>query len=336
VYRPGKDISRRDQHTHFLMPHAALGDLITSLPAVTYARHVVPLTVGFTVWAPEHQLELVDLLIGRPGIQFKPLHKFDTKTTTRAEAGPAVMNAGLQNTITRNKMDMVTFGFVTQLDTTPPQLGDMNYPHMAELGQPVIDSGPYVVISSGATSDNKIFHPRVMAQVVIGLKSCGYNVVILGKSTTHVKAAAGTIALQVRDTFERMPQNIQDQCIDLRDKTTLIEARDIIGHAEAIIGVDGGMLHLAGTTGTPIVYGITSVDPAHRGIVRHGKMNWKVRHVTPKDLACAGCQSHWLLVFGRDFRECGYNDNKCVEELKATDMLDALEELLNDEREDNA
>jgi hypothetical protein len=328
MYRNGTTV-RTEDHVNFLMTHAALGDLITSLPALIYARKINSLDLGFTLWVPEHQMELVEHLVGGPGMQIKPLHTFSRKTHVRSEAGPAVVNCGLKNTVTRNKMDMVTFGFVVQLDTIPRDLRDMNYPHWAPVGPKTID-GDYVVISSGATSDNKIFHPVVMTQVVTGLRARGYKVVIVGKSTTHVKAASETVVLNVRDTFELMPQGAQDLCIDMRDKTTIMEARDIIAHAAAIIGVDGGMLHLAGTTDTPIVYGITSVDPDDRGITRHDEYNWKVRHVWPKELECAGCQSHWVLVFTQDFRECAYEDNKCVEEIKAADMLDALDDLLNE------
>jgi hypothetical protein len=334
MYRDGTTV-RTEDHVHFLMTHAALGDLITSLPAIIYARTINSLDLGFTLWVPEHQMELVEHLIGGPGIQIKALHLFDTKTHKRSQAGPAVVNCGLKNTVTRNKMDMVTFGFVVQLDTIPRTVHDMNYPHWSPLTGERTIVGDYVVISSGATSDNKIFHPRIMAEVVTGLKSRGLNVVILGKSETHVKASTESIVLKVRDTFERMPKQIQDMCVDMRDKTTLMEARDIIGHASAIIGVDGGMLHLAGTTDCPIVYGITSVDPDDRGITRHDTYNWNVKHVWPKELECAGCQSHWVLVFTQDFRECAYEDNKCVEELKSAEMLEALDELLKPTGQEN-
>lgn len=330
MYRNGTTV-RTEDHVHFLMTHAALGDLITSLPALIYARKNTSLDLGFTMWVPEHQMDLVKHLAGGPGMRVMPLHTFDPKTHVKTEAGPAVFNGGLKNTVTRNKMDMVTFGFVVMLDTIPRDVRDMNYPHWAPLGKAdKAPDGDYVVISSGATSDNKIFHPDIMAEVITGLKLRGFKVVIIGKSTTHVKAATETVTLQVRDTFERMPQDVQDLCIDLRDKTTIMEARDIIGHAAAIIGVDGGMLHLAGTTDCPIVYGITSVDPDDRGITRHDEYNWRVRHVWPKELECAGCQSHWVLVFKQDFRECAYEDNKCVTEIKAADMLAAFDDLINE------
>jgi len=338
MYRDGTTV-RTEDHVHFLMTHAALGDLITSLPAIIYARKINSLDLGFTLWVPEHQMDLVKHLVGGPGIQIKALHTFDMKTHVRSEAGPAVVNCGLKDTVTRNKMDLVTFGFVVQLDTIPRTTADMNYPHWSPVKPMHGLPKQYVVISSGATSDNKIFHPRIMQEVIVGIRARGYEVVVVGKSTTHVKASHDTIALQVRDTFERMPQQIQDLCVDMRDKTTLMEARDIIGNAEAIVGVDGGMLHLAGTTDCPIVYGITSVDPDDRGITRHNVYNWKVRHVWPKELACAGCQSHWVLVFTQDFRECAYEDNKCVEELKSAEMLAMMDELLNYEtgtEEDNA
>jgi hypothetical protein len=124
-----------------------------------------------------------------------------------------------------------------------------------------------------------------------------------------------------------LPPKLREWCVDKRDQTTLMELRDWCGHARAVIGVDGGTLHLAGTTEVPIIYGCTRVSPRHRGIVRMDVRNWRLIHIEPRNLECAGCQSNWTLMFGHNFAKCAYGDNLCVEQLHIDDFVDAMQEL---------
>jgi len=91
-----------------------------------------------------------------------------------------------------------------------------------------------------------------------------------------------------------------------------------------VVGIDGGLLHLAGTTAVPIVYGMTHVEPRCRPIVRGGQRNWNVVHVTPRNLGCSGCQSNWTLMFRHDFRFCLYKDYACTSALHAEDFINGL------------
>jgi ADP-heptose:LPS heptosyltransferase len=119
------------------------------------------------------------------------------------------------------------------------------------------------------------------------------------------------------------------QCIDMRNKTDdLLTLREWLGHAAAVVGIDGGTLHLAATTEVPIVYGCTRVEPFHRSIVRNDEYNWRLLHVTPRDLECAGCQSKMFFMFKHNFANCVYGDNKCTTALRGEDFIEALEELI--------
>jgi ADP-heptose:LPS heptosyltransferase len=157
-----------------------------------------------------------------------------------------------------------------------------------------------------------------------------YTPVIVGKSTSHVTVPGAKglpTPVVVRQEFDAVSPETQAQCIDLRDKTSLLELRDWLGHANAVIGMDGGTLHLAGTTNVPIVYACTHIDPLDRPIVRYGERNWNVRHIAPRELECSGCQSHWTLMFKMDFRYCAYKDYKCTYQLHPDDFINALREL---------
>jgi len=317
---------RTEDHVNFILVHAALGDMIASLPAIRHARLTTTKDVRMTVWLPEHQVPLVEHLIGAPGLRFLPLHTFTTKTDDPSVAGPSVINAVVNNTSTRNKIDMVDFAYMTLLDRMPDSDDERCYPHRAPLGPRPLDK-PYIAVPVGATADNRVFHSTVMRPILEWALRSGYQPVILGKSETTVRVVGSDIPLIVQEHFGELPETLRAQCLDLRDKTTLMEARDWCGHAAAVVGLDGGTLHLAGTTDAPIVYGMTHVSPRHRPIVRYGIRNWRLRHVTPRELACAGCQSNWTLMFKHDFRFCAYKDNACVTKLRATDFINALAEL---------
>lgn len=322
---------RNEDHVHFILNHAALGDTISSIPAIKYGvEHNAP-DMGFTVWTPEFCVPLIKSFLPHDNVNVRPLHEFNNKAATPREAGPGIMNCAPQNTMTRNKIDLVQFGFMTLLDRFPSNDEEQNYP-TAPVNKDVIKDfvpgiGKYVTIGTGATSDNKVFHPVVLEPLIRHLLGEGYAIVLLGKSTTIVKAVNDDKPLVMRHEYDKLPEDLRALCHDLRDKTSLVDARNIIAGSACFFGVDGGLLHLAGTTDTPVVYGITSVDPIHRGIVRHGKRNWRLVHVTPRNLACAGCQSHWTLMFKHDFRFCAYEDFKCVTSLDAYDFIDAFNKL---------
>jgi len=323
------------KHIHFVLNHGALGDMISSLPAVAYGRQTTSPSQLMTVWVMEHQIPLVAHLLGRlHNLRVMPLHKFNPQVPPEGQdpkwlaPGNAVSNGAINNQITRNRVPLVDYAHLTLLDRWPRDDAERNYPHTALLtGMPHGCGEPYVVISVGATSDNKIIPEHVIEAVIRWCVSRGYKPVILGKSETLVKAIGEDIPLRIRYRYDNLPQEVRALALDMRDKTGLLEARNWLGHAQAVVGVDGGLLHLAGTTNTKIVYGYTTVRPEDRGIVRYSSMNWEVEHVGPRALSCTGCQGNMQLMHGHDFRYCVYKDNLCVDRLHGDDFIAALEAL---------
>lgn len=333
MFRDNKPIYTAKQ-IHFVLNHGALGDMISSLPAIAYSHQVAAPAQLMTVWVMEHQVPLVSHLMGRlDNLRVMPIHQFSLTVPIEGEdpkwlvAGNAVSNGGVKNQITRNRISMVDFAHMVLCDRLPRDDFERNYPHTAPLTSPNPLGMPYVVISVGATSDNKIIPEHVTEAIIHWCVGRGYKPVILGKSETLVKAVGEDIPLTIRYRYDTLPQAAKALALDMRDKTNLLEARDWCGHAAAVVGVDGGLLHLAGTTNTKIVYGWTTVNPLDRAIVRYSLSNWEVEHVGPRDLACVGCQGNWNLMHGHNFRNCMYKDNLCVDRLNGQDFTDALERL---------
>ena len=309
-----------------VLNQGALGDVITSLPAIIVGRREHPGLV-FKVWAPSWQEELVRHLLAPYG-EFEVLHfeDFPMKQAQRAELdmGIVALNQIPFNTHTRNRVHMVDFAFSCLLDSRPETMLERSYPTAAPLGRQKI-FGKYIVFPVGATSDNKLFRASVIAPIMAWANANNYSPVIVGTKTSYVKAegANGPEPIVLRDEVSKLDRH---SYVDWREKTTLLELRDLCGHAEAVVGVDGGVLHVAGTTDTNIIYGLTTTLPKHRFIARNGDPSYKVRYVGPRNLECTGCQSNWR-GSRQDFRFCAYNDNLCTERLHADDFIEGLKQL---------
>lgn len=329
MYRDGKQVLTSHVHS-FILNHGALGDMITSLPAIVFARENVSDMMAMKVYVPDWHTELVEHLLKPYGpFIVRPITEFPLEKAKREDwdGGPNSLNAAVHNTHTRNRVHMVDYAFAFLTDSRPENMLQRSYPTKAPLGPKVLD-GDYVVFPVGATTDNKLFKAKPMGAVIEWTLARGYKPVLVGTKTSHtqVETATGLEPITVIDEVDKLPAGMVARCIDMREKTTLLELRDILGHAKAVVGVDGGTLHLAGTTDTNIIYAMGTTLPKHRYIARLGDPARKIRYVGPRELACAGCQSNWVLSRW-DFRFCAYGDSKCMDQLHPDDFINGLKEL---------
>ena len=330
MYRDGTELLTHEVH-NFVLNHGALGDVITSLPAIIHARLSHNDRLKLKVWCPSWQMDLIAHLL-KPYGEFEILdfNAFPLKKAQREDwdGGPTSLNQMLHNTHTRNRVHMVDYAFGCLIDARPENMSQRSYPTLASLGDAQVP-GKYVVFPIGATSDNKLFKAAVMAPIMDWCNDNGYTVVIVGTKTSHTMVEVGDKVLEpvvLRDEADKLPALTPVPLVDLREKTTLLQLRDVLGHAAAVVGVDGGTLHLAGTTDTNIVYASGTTLPKHRYIARFGDPSHKIRYVGPRDLECAGCQSNWTMT-AIDFRFCAYDDNKCMDALHPDDFIAGLREL---------
>lgn len=331
MYRDNIQLLTHEDH-RFVLNHGALGDAITSLPAIIHARRFAP-SMKLTVYVPPWQIDLHRHLLAPYGeFDVRSLEEVPVSHKDRlAEWGDGAstsLNSPAFNTHTRNREHMVDFAFHYLIDACPSSMAERNYPTDAPLGPKTIE-GEYIVFPQGATSANKLFKASVMGPVIKWALSQAYRPVLVGTKVvkTHAETGSGErIPITIRQETELLDNDLYSQCLDLREQTTLLELRDILGHAAAVVGVDGGTIHLAGTTDVPIVFATGTTLPRHRYIARHGDHNRKIKYVVPRDLPCAGCQSNWLAT-RMDFRECAYGDSLCMDLLSPLDMIEGLREL---------
>lgn len=331
MYRDNAQLLTTKVH-NFVLNHGALGDIITSLPAIIQARRANP-SLTLRVWVPGWQLEFHKHLLAPYGeFEVRDLARFPSKAAERKGSGigPLSMNAAIKNTHTRNRVHMVDYAFGCLTDSRPESMWERSYPTLAPLGEAKIGSPDgYIVFPVGATSDNRLFRASVMVPILQWCVENGYKPVLVGsrESRTNAQTADGKLErLVIRDQADLIPQSLLFECTNLIDKTTLLELRDICGYAAAVVGVDGGALHVAGTTDTNIIYATTTALPKHRYIARGGNPSHRIRYIGPRDLECAGCQSNWTMT-QFDFRFCAYGDNLCAEKLHPEDFINGLREL---------
>lgn len=336
MYRDGRQVVTTEVH-NFVMNNAALGDMISSLPAVVFARTFYPTEPIMRVWVPPWHIALVEHLLAPYGaFEVRDLLKFPQKQSEREGwRGPdgedkdqAMSYNGLvYDQHTRCRVHMVDYAFGTLINARPETMEERCYPTKAPLGPRLIEE-KYVVFPVGATSDNKLFRASVMGPIMRWCQLRGYSVVITGTKTSHTqtKVDGALKAIVMREQTDMLPADVTASIVDMREKTTLLELRDLLGHAAAVVGVDGGTLHLAGTTDVPIVFASGTTLPKHRYIPRHGSHEFRARYVGPRNLECAGCQSNWPMTT-LHFTKCVYGDNACMEQLHPDDFINGLREL---------
>lgn len=328
MYRDGQVLT--SEVHNFVINNAALGDMITSLPAIAFARRRYPKELDMCVWLPVWQHELVAHLLAPFGeFELRDLQTFPAKWDVRKDSGigPVSYNAAIYDQFTRCRVHMVDYAFNFLINARPECMAERSYPTDAPLGNMAIHE-PYVVFPVGATSDNKLFKASSMGPVMQWCIDKGYRPVIVGTKTshTHTKVDGALKPIVLREESHLLSKAVFDACLDVREQTTLLQLRDILGHADAVVGVDGGTLHLAGTTDAPIVFASGTTHPKHRYIPRHGDPQFKIRYVGPRDLACAGCQSNWPMT-SLHFTKCVYGDSKCMDNLHPDDFTEALKQL---------
>ena len=102
----------------------------------------------------------------------------------------------------------------------------------------------------------------------------GYSVVAVGKDSSE------TGFFNVKKPVHQMNDNI----INLLNKTSISETWHLINNAAAVITMDSGILHLAGTTDTTIIHLGSSIKPEFRIPYRYkfGSFNYKVQFYNEK------------------------------------------------------
>lgn len=304
-----------------LFDQGGIGDLIAWLPALKFI-YTTHHHVNVKVWIPDFFFDFATNSL-----------KGTNKRITLYKLSAGFNNLNTSHQTVSFKMQrytnlgahMTEHAFETICHTKPDDKKHLNY---LQLDLSKVDVSRFyipensVVITTGFTAEVREFLPEHVNQIAEYVISKGYVPVFLGKKATNTgnrHVIKGNFNNEINFSLGK----------DLIDQTSLLECVKICGNAKAVVGLDNGILHLAGCTNVPIVGGYTTVNPNHRMPYRNGIMGWEYYPVVPPEsLKCRFCQSNWQFTNNHDFTKCLYEDYKCLKELSAGLYIEQLEKIL--------
>lgn len=300
----------------FVFMNGGMGDYICWLPAIEWLMYEATWIRG-TVIVPIYFQEVMEYFM-KPRM---PDWKFSTykqiNEVPRINDMPFRGPVDLQReSLNATGAHLLTCGWVYFTNKEGPPPGYDRYPRfkpedldrmeLPELARS-LEPKKYVVMTTGMTTNSRRIPSGYWNTVIEHVVARGLTPVFLGKSLMETGNA-----FNVHTQFDQaLKTNLG---VDLRDKTSLLQAASIMSRAAAVVGHDNGLLHLAGCTDTPIVMGYNLASPEHRRPHRAVGRVYDV-HLQPGELACNFCQSNTNFVIGYNFRECFYKDNKCLDML---------------------
>ena len=112
-----------------------------------------------------------------------------------------------------------------------------------------------------------------------------------------------------------------ERLVDMREKLSLHELREVIEKSACYLGIDSAPIHIAGTTTANIVGFYTTARYEYREPIRH---EGAFTALIPK-IDCYGCQVN--LPLGSTIAACARGDNDCVNQFSTDDAISALKRI---------
>jgi ADP-heptose:LPS heptosyltransferase len=158
-----------------------------------------------------------------------------------------------------------------------------------------------VVLHMAISWANRTWPRPYWLEVSRNLSSRGYKVITVGKGA---------------DYRSDLYQNV----INMVDRFTISETRELIKNASVFCGMDSGLLHVAQTTGVPIVGIFTVANPKYRIYPRKER----TVAVVPKS-DCRFCLHEQKAPV--TFVGCKFNTNACLQDITPAIVIDAIKEV---------
>lgn len=301
---------------NLMLLDGGLGDHVAALTTVRYIIQTYPWLKPL-IWVPDYLLELTKSVLPKAEVMsFSEMKgRYDPSKPTKTTKW--------DGNISPMKIHLVDYAFLKLCDENP----SIEHKNYVKLHNPVstehlVNIINYVVITIGYTASVREFPANEVNKIVKYLVSNGVTPVFLGQTNTKTGAAHDIIG-----NFDNKVDLTKG--IDLIDKTNLLEAWSIMSRAKAVIGVDNGLLHLAGMTDVPIVGGFTTVNPELRMPIRNNILGHNYFTVVPdEDLKCKFCQVKTNFLYGHNYVNCYYKDNLCTKQMTADKFINHLSRLI--------
>jgi ADP-heptose:LPS heptosyltransferase len=300
-----------------------MGDSIARLPVVRYILNKYPHIRRIRLFAQDYFKEVAEAVLDPAKVTF--IRKSDQEEELKQRPSTHGMHTRpVHHTTLRSHL--THHAFMALADEVPFSPEAYNYLQFDLKKLPTtknILAPKYVVITTGFTSETREWLPSEVNKVCEWLVQNKAVPVFLGKASSSYFQKAKPTEAHFSDGIN------YSLGVDLRDATTLLEAAAIMSKAQAVVGVDNGLIHLAAMSGPnlPIVCGYTTVDPQHRMPIRNGIVGHRLWDITSR-AGCAPCQTKANFLYNFDFRTCYYGDFACLKDMKGEKFIEALERVM--------
>jgi len=305
------------EHINIVFDNGGLGDHIAAMPVIAHFLKDIPYVIPH-VWVPDFFVDFAKNLLPAANIKsFSKERKYNNNLQGRA------LSKGAPYTNLRTHITEQAFHVLSNDHPTPEMA---NY---LKLNTDKINierfklPEKYVVVCSGFTAPIREMLPEYINQISDYIISKGYTPVFLGKRQSQL----GYNTLVIQGLFK---EDINySKGINLIDKTNLLETGKIIAQAKTIVGLDNGLLHVAGCTDIPIVGGFTSVDPFHRMPYRNNIKGFNYYPVVPPDSEPEKFfQSRYDFLFDHNYKDSYLKSDSLIKSLKPELYIEQLEKIL--------
>lgn len=323
-YRDGVELPIH--HINIVFTDGGLGDYINQMSAIEWMANENPhLTGTLFVLSPFDD-------VARYILRDSPHWSITTITSNSFEVGVGEL---LINPATFHKYScavgthLLDLGFMYYANMNPPPDTYNRLPDLSDYvsGKDWKLPENYAVFTPGYTVKLRSIHPQAFNTMVKHTIAKGITPVFLGK-----RDFAGAGQFVNKDYHTKIDGKIDlNKGIDLRERTTLLESVEIMKNARFVCGIDNGLLHFAGCTDVPIIFGFNVTTINHR-VIRRPLGTTINLTVKESSLPCIGCQSRTRFLIGHDYKNCMYNDIKCLDILyqnNAEIWIDSINEILD-------
>jgi hypothetical protein len=289
----------------------SMGDVLAAAPVIKYAIETFHKTADYKVLVRPHYYDFFKFIPeDKIQDQSKPF-SYALPWQIRYLNTPRSANART----TSMHMHLSTFASIQLLN----RVVDSSYLNYLPL--PSVDVSRFNVDFSRAILIVVTYRDevrKVPLDLVSGLTEwaldCGFIPVYIGREDSSEAWKDSPFKL----AFDSLPKG----GVNLLNQTSILELASIMARSYAVVGLDSGPIHLAGTTKVPIVCGFTNVAPEHRYPIRE---SGKFLSIVP-EVECAHCQSRWCLNY-HDFGYCYFKHYDCIKQMTAAKFISALEQL---------
>lgn len=274
VHKTYQDKKRKE--VTLILTDGGMGDFIAELVAVDWSVKNFPELLHH-IFIPDYLFNFAQHVVHSNCI----IYPFSEEKENFNKAFPARTTQWLTLSPTCIRTDALTYGFLTLTDRLPP----VSAQHYLQIRPEEIDvtrfdlPEKYVCIQAAAAEPVKEMRQDTFDAVSDYVISRGYVPVYMGKENSET--GYKDFAVKAKPFKGDVSKGI-----NLLNKTNVLESAAIIAGSKCFIGMEGGLVHLAGCTDITIVAGFTLGDPAtHAGPIRFGSRSYKMHAVEPdKDI----------------------------------------------------